>query len=238
MQPKTAFLVLGAAGAASAQSANATTCQAVQIFIAVGHGETFPGGQESIAKQVCSGRSSCAYSNIDYPATSSGNYCQIATNAIKTAVSDITSYAAKCPDAKIVISGWSQGGWIVTDIISGGGGPGGGIAAGCTQANSAPLSPTTSPGNKVVAVAVYGDPRHNAGQTFNVGPASNSDGVWPRTGDQLAAEKLWAAKLRSYCATGDPACANGNDWNAHGSYFGTYASTPAAWINSMIDAAN
>lgn len=108
MHPKTAFLALGAIGAASAQSADATTCHAVQIFLAVGHGETFPGVQQSIARQVCSGRSSCAYSNIAYPATSNGNYCQIATNAINTAVSDITSYAAKCPNAKIVLSGWSQ----------------------------------------------------------------------------------------------------------------------------------
>ncbi|KAK4142030.1 Alpha/Beta hydrolase protein [Dichotomopilus funicola] len=235
MQPKTSFLVLSAISAASAQSADPTGCNEVQIFIAVGHGETFPGGQQSIAEQVCAGRSSCAYSNIDYPATAGGDYCQIATDAINTAVSDITDYVAGCPDAKIVLSGWSQGGWIVTDIISGGGGPGGGVAAGCTQADTAPLDPTTSPGSNVVAVAVYGDPRHTGGQTFNEGTAAATDGVWPREGDQLAAQQLWADKLRSYCAAGDPACANGQDWNAHGSYFGDYASTPAAWINSVID---
>jgi hypothetical protein len=108
----------------------------------------------------------------------------------------------------------------------------------------------------VVAVAVYGDPRHTASQSFNVGTAANKDGVstfqtqqktlkskiqvqvWPRAGEQLAAENLWASKLHSYCAAGDTACANGSDWNAHGSYFGSYAATPAAWINSMLNAAS
>ena len=103
----------------------------------------------------------------------------------------------------------------------------------------------------VVAVSVYGDPRQTASQTFNFGTAANKNGVscpspilglgklkeyqaWPRTGAQLDAENLWAAKLRSYCADQDIACANGSSTAAHGSYFGTYASTPANWIISML----
>ena len=58
--------------------------------------------------------------------------------------------------------------------------------------------------------------------------------AWPRTGTQLDAENLWAAKLRSYCTGEDIACANGSSTADHGGYFGTYASTPANWIISML----
>jgi len=170
MLSKSLIAVLGALGAVSvsAQSATASTCKAVQIFLMMGHGETFPGNQQSIAKAVCNGRSSCAYSNFDYPATSTGDYCVMATKAISTALTDLTNYVAKCPDSKIVLSAWSQvsrchpvlsecncfktdgcrdqGAWYLTDVISGGGGVGKGIANGCIQPNSTALSPTTSPG--------------------------------------------------------------------------------------------
>ncbi|KAH7370145.1 Alpha/Beta hydrolase protein [Rhexocercosporidium sp. MPI-PUGE-AT-0058] len=193
------------------------TCNTVQIFIAVGHGESYPGTQKSIANLICAGRTACGTANIDYPSTSSNNYCNAVETGIKNGLSVITAYAKDCPQAKIVLTGWSQGAQVVTDIVSGGGGTGmGNVAKG------------------LVAVSVYGDPRHTATQTFNIGTGSSKNGVWPRTGTQLEAENLWSAKLRSYCADGDIACANGTSTAAHGGYFGNYAKTPANWIISTL----
>jgi acetylxylan esterase len=133
---------------ASVLAAPAATCNQVQIFIAVGHGETFPGTQLGIAKSVCQGRASCGYQEIVYRARDSGNYCVIAEEGIKSAVDALTKYATDCPDSKLVITGWSQGGWLVGDVIGGGGGPGKGAAEGCTQKDSTGLDPTTLPGNR------------------------------------------------------------------------------------------
>lgn len=102
------FLLLGIAAATRAQSLNATTCADVQIFIAVGHGENFPGNQLSIAQAVCKGRSSCAYSNINFASTSSASYCTVAVQGINSGVATLAAYAQKCPKSKIVVSGWSQ----------------------------------------------------------------------------------------------------------------------------------
>lgn len=124
----------------------AASCNDVQIFIAVGHGETYPGTQKSITSIVCSGRTSCGTANIDYPSTSSGAYCTAVETGIKNGIASITAYVNDCPSAKIVLTGWSQGGQVVSDIISGGGGVGLGPIAKCTQTPSSALSPTTAPG--------------------------------------------------------------------------------------------
>src|SRR3569833_302753 len=94
----------------SGQQATASTCQDVQIFIAVGHGESFPGNQRSIAQGVCKGRSSCAYSNIDYPSTDeTKGYCVNSVTGINSGIKTVTAYVQKCPTSKVVLTGWSPG---------------------------------------------------------------------------------------------------------------------------------
>jgi len=86
----------------------AAQCSKVQIFTAVGHGETYPGVQRSITTAVCQGISSCGVANILYPSTSSGNGCKAIEQGIATGRTVITDYVTKCPDSKIVVMGWSQ----------------------------------------------------------------------------------------------------------------------------------
>jgi len=109
----------------------------------------------------------------------------------------------------------------------------------------------------VVAVALYGNPRHNANQKFNVGTGSATDGVrrpahhaarlrpanpsrfsiqvMARPPDNLAALQAWGDRLQDYCANGDIACNAGKDGGAHSSYFSSsYASIPAKWIKSKL----
>lgn len=124
----------------------AASCNDVQIFIAVGHGETYPGTQRSITSIVCGGRTKCGTTNIDYPSTASGDYCGSVETGIKNGIDSVTAYVTNCPSAKIVLTGWSQGGQVASDIISGGGGVGQGPIAKCTQKTSSGLSPTTAPG--------------------------------------------------------------------------------------------
>lgn len=86
----------------------AAQCNKIQIFTAVGHGETYPGVQRSITTAVCQGLSSCGVANILYPSTSSGNGCKAIEEGIAYGRTAITDYATKCPDSKIVVMGWSQ----------------------------------------------------------------------------------------------------------------------------------
>jgi len=107
--------------------------------------------------------------------------------------------------------------------------------AGCTQATTPPMDPTTAPGNRIVAIALYGSPRHTANQKFNVGTGSGTDGVMARDSSNLAALQAWGDRLQDYCARGDVACNAGSDSGAHSSYFSnSYASVPANWIRSKL----
>lgn len=102
------FAALAAAFPTPAGEAQNATCHDIQILIAVGHGENYPGTQQSIAQKICSGRSSCATSNIAYPSTASGSYCSAIQQGIASGQSLLKSIAASCPQTKIVILGWSQ----------------------------------------------------------------------------------------------------------------------------------
>ncbi|KAK0627932.1 Alpha/Beta hydrolase protein, partial [Immersiella caudata] len=213
-------------------------CNQVQIFTAVGHGETYPGVQRSITTAICRGISSCGVANIQYESVkkdNSYNGCKAIVDGIAYGKRVIAEYAEKCPEAKIVVTGWSMGASVVGDMLAGGGGPGKGAMASCTQETTPGMNPTTAPGNRIVAIALYGSPRHNANQKFNVGTGSGTDGVMARDPANLANFQAWGDRLQDYCARGDVACNAGTDGGAHSSYFSnTYASVPASWIRSKL----
>lgn len=119
-------------------------CQAVHVFIARGSTEPYPGRQGALADAICAGVSGgCGYEDIQYPATFE-NYCASAGAGVKNGIAQLNAYAKRCPSAKLVLTGYSQGGHVVGDILGGGGGN----FQGCTQATTPALSATSSPGNQ------------------------------------------------------------------------------------------
>jgi hypothetical protein len=105
MQPTSILSLLAATSLVAAQ------CNKVQIFTAVGHGESYPGVQRSITTAICKGVSSCGVANIQYPAIKTDNNyngCKAIEEGIAYGRTAITDYAAKCPEAKIVVTGWSM----------------------------------------------------------------------------------------------------------------------------------
>jgi hypothetical protein len=102
------LLGLSVAGTALAQSATATSCSDVQIFIGLGHQESWPGAQESIAKLVCQGLSSCAYASLAYNNQVTGQYCTNQVEDLTIANETISAYVEMCPDSQILLQGWSQ----------------------------------------------------------------------------------------------------------------------------------
>ena len=87
--------------------ARQTTCNNVQVFIARGSEEPYPGRQGALATAICSGVPFCGYTDIGYPATFS-DYCNSVSSGGANGTSLITAYAQRCPSAKIVLTGYSQ----------------------------------------------------------------------------------------------------------------------------------
>lgn len=84
-----------------------TACQSVHIFVARGSTEPYPGTQSKIIDAVCQGVSSCGYEDIGYAATFE-NYCNSAQGGVTNGTALIKAYNARCPDSKLVLTGYSQ----------------------------------------------------------------------------------------------------------------------------------
>ncbi|KAI1077920.1 carbohydrate esterase family 5 protein [Whalleya microplaca] len=233
MVAKTVLLAVlqAAAATAGALPQRQESCDAVHILIARGSEEPYPGRQSKLADAICDGLESCGSEDIVYPATFS-DYCNSAFAGVSNGTAQITAYAERCPDARLVLTGYSQGGHIVGDILGGGGGviPG----QNCTQPTSLPLHLATSPGDKIVAAAFFGDVRHTSNQTYNVGTGVAGSGIWPREGSQLSSLNEFSQSLHSWCLVDDPVCAGGSDYNAHTAYFDVYTDEAAAWVKTKL----
>lgn len=99
---------------------------------------------------------------VDYPAVLIP-YDQSTDTGIRMTKDAIRTYADKCPNAKIVMLGYSQGAQVVGDVLCGGGGALG-------------LGPLTEPLEeqylrRVTAVVQMGDPRFVPNQDWDFGTA-------------------------------------------------------------------
>ncbi|KAK3657429.1 hypothetical protein LTR22_009295 [Elasticomyces elasticus] len=145
----------------------------------------------------------------------------------------MAAYAALCPHSKLILAGYSQGGQIATDILGGGGGY---SFNGCYQPETPALDRTTSPGNQVAAVIIFGDTRHTKNQPYNYGNGSDLDGWFPRPASQLAAIEPWANITRDWCLSTDPICAANQTFSlvsSHLGYYNVYSDEAAAWLKEV-----
>jgi len=88
--------------------------------------------------------------------------------------------------------------------------------------------------DKVAAALLWGDVRHTANQPYNVLNGANRQKA-PRTGRDLQLLNRYSSVLRSYCAAGDPVCADGTVVADHLNYFQLYTDDASSWVVSMIN---
>jgi hypothetical protein len=223
-----------AAASASASNTAGTTagspggCSVLHIIAA--RASTEPPGQGIIGSLVTliqqHVKASVTTEAVVYPATLSnyGSSVGLGDAAMKA---DLTRAAAQCPNERFVLVGYSQGAQVVGDTLAGGGGaPGLG-----------PVTPGVSPAlaAKVIAGIQMGDPRRMPGLSLDAGNDPGAAGIFPRSPSE--SEAPFAAKLQSYCDTGDPYCAQGNNLAAHLDYTFKYNSAALAFVLAKLHAA-
>lgn len=132
-------------------------CNDVRIFSARGSDEPYPGRGGVMLGVMCSlfesNGVSCDYEDVVYPAniSYSGIFCQSANIGAFSGQAQMTEYAQRCPDSKIVLTGYSQGGSVVGDILGGGGG----VLFGRDQPFNPPLSRNTTLGSHSKSPRLY-----------------------------------------------------------------------------------
>ena len=141
------FLTLcwAAFAGAQAESDPCAVCDDVHFFLARGNNEAYPGRQGMLVEATCNGLASCGYEDLYYSALYTDLSCQTTYDGTVAGHVQMTAYAEKCPNSKIILAGYSQGGQIVGDILGGGGGL---SFNGCEQPETPALDPESSPGNK------------------------------------------------------------------------------------------
>lgn len=134
------FSLLAAATAVAAAPtelvARQNGCSDVHIFLAKGWNEPYPGRQGGLAGAICYGLPSCDYEDIQFENYDGTDFCVAVSEGARNGLDQMNSYAARCPGSKLVISGYSQGAFIVSNILGGGGGW---FSGGCNVDYNPPL---------------------------------------------------------------------------------------------------
>ncbi|KAH7031510.1 carbohydrate esterase family 5 protein [Microdochium trichocladiopsis] len=226
MKSATALLV----AAAAASSANASplearqSCPGVHVFGArettapPGYGtsqnlvnmvlQSYPGATSTaISYPACGGQSSCGGVSYD-------NSANQGTAAVVQAV---TNFNRQCPNTKIVLIGYSQGGQIMDNAFCGG-------SSGGTLSGSALAA--------VKAAIFLGDPHNRNGLPYNVGTCRAQGFAARPAGFQCSPGN--PSLIQSYCDSTDPYCCNGNDANSHQQYVNKYGSQALNFIKSKL----
>jgi len=230
MKSQILALALGAS-AAAAQRVPSSQCDDVHVFIAKGNNEPYPGRQGVLVSAICKGVENCDYEDIQFYNPKDSPYCESVAEGASNGVAQITQYNARCPDTKLVVSGYSQGGQIVGDVLGGGGGV---LFDGCQQPANAGISANSAAGKKIAAVLIFGDVRKTRGQSYNFLNGGNTDGALPRPANQLANLNGYADRMRNYCDATDPVCAGGSVVANHLNYFEKYTNSAAAWVQEKL----
>lgn len=247
-------LTMGHAVLATQIAEPAQNCSSVHFFLARGTFEPYPGIQGELVNATCSQLSNCDYEDIIFPAisNSTNGFCWSTGSGAQNGTKQLIDYANRCPDTKLVISGYSQGAQVVTDILGGGGGQLWGL---CKQSVNAALDTSTNASKNrmsfhpiyipaprsndvlctVAAAIVFGDTRHTANQSYNVLSGRGINGYAIRTNKMLTALDVYATRMRSYCDKNDPICCRGHDINVHLNYFANYTNSAASWLVSTIN---
>ncbi|KAF5724369.1 acetylxylan esterase 2 [Fusarium mundagurra] len=206
-------------------------CKDVHIFLAKGNNEPYPGRQGKLAGAICSGLKSCDYEDIQFQNALEDPFCDSVTEGVKNGIKQITAYNKKCPDSKLVVSGYSQGGQVVGDILGGGGGV---FFQNCVEPDLQGLNPKTLPGSKIVAAMVFGDTRHTKDQPYNVLSGKGKDGLFPRPAGMLENLASYGDVFRNYCVETDPICAQGDEVETHLNYFDVFTDDVAEWVKERV----
>jgi hypothetical protein len=139
--------------------------------------------------------------------------------------SQLATDVANCPDEQFVLVGYSQGAQVVGDALGGGGGGN----LGTRPPRRAVLDRGQDPGRdqmrRLVADRVVLDVGNDPGAT----------GLFPRPGSETLAP--FAAKIQSYCDTGDPFCTRGANLSAHLDYTQKYNSAASTFVTQRLNAA-
>ncbi|KAF3764319.1 family 5 carbohydrate esterase, partial [Cryphonectria parasitica EP155] len=160
---------------------------------------------------------------VVYPATLD-NYPSSENDGVVAMTQLVTDYAARCPDSKIVLMGYSQGAQVTADVLCG-------RTDGPYFNTTQPLASSIS--SQVTAAVLMGDPSKSTNETFLAG-TSTKNGIFPR--EVPAGCDPVADRMVSYCNANDTYCDSGSSLDVHLSYVQDNGTSAVNFIVDQINA--
>ncbi|KAK7981651.1 carbohydrate esterase family 5 protein [Apiospora saccharicola] len=198
------------------------TCPKIHVF---GARETLQppgfGSTKSVVDAILSSHNGSATAEgIIYPAAGEDNqaYTASAEEGVEAVVRQTKSFVDMCPEAMIVMVGYSQGAQIMDNAFCGGDSP------------QAPKVKNVMDG-RVAAIILMGNPRHVDGLEYNVGTATEGGFAARPEGFECP---TFASHIQSYCDSDDPFCAKGNSTEAHQSYGERYGRQALSFVQRKL----
>ena len=141
------------------------TC-ATGLHLIVARGSTEPKGVGRIgvvAGNVTQAILGSTIAAVDYPATFDAYFASVGAG-VAAMYAMIAGYVTACPDSKVALLGYSQGGQVAMDVVCG------------TSEALFAVTPDLSDvfRSNIVAVVTFGDPSHMANQTWNEGTSKHN----------------------------------------------------------------
>lgn len=195
-----AALVLAAAlvvGSHTPARAADPPCAAIALFAVPGSGETTAGADPASPTGLLAALTAAPAARwggqlhveyLPYPAAADRllSYLLSEARGVDALTTVTTAYAARCPDARLLLLGYSQGADVVSDLVH--------RAARGTVA----LNP-----DRIAGAWMLGSPRRDP-RAPNLVPAPGHGLLGPRPTRELA---VYAGRVVEVCATNDPICA-------------------------------
>ncbi|KAI1304539.1 carbohydrate esterase family 5 protein [Xylaria venustula] len=161
--------------------------------------------------------------SVTYPAAGGSMYGASVAAGVRAVAAQTNSYFQSCPNATIVVIGYSQGAQIMDDAFCGG--PDG------FSLNTTRESVSAGVSRRVAAIILMGNPRNTPGRVGNVGNATVGGFAARPLGYQCSA---FADITRSYCDEADPFCAKGNSTKTHQGYGKVYGQDALNFVTEKL----
>ncbi|KAL4914792.1 cutinase [Aspergillus aurantiobrunneus] len=224
------LLLLGRALAEAEAMAKRQSCAEVHVF---GARETTAspgyGSSSTVVDAILNAYPGATSEAIDYPACGGqascggASYSESVAAGIEAVASAVNSFHSQCPDTKLVLVGYSQGGEINDAALCGGGVPNQGVTDTSVRLSSSAV--------EMVKAAIFmGDPLFKAGLPYSVGTCTA--GGFDARPDGFSCPS--ADKIQSYCDAADPYCCNGSDAATHNGYGAEYGQAALEFVQGLL----
>jgi cutinase len=166
-------------------SAPTAGCPSIEIVTARGTGESqtaamgLSGLNQGIASQV---PGTTTY-QVVYPA--SADFLNSAGAGTQDALAHLRAKAGQCANTRFFLTGYSQGGMVMTGVFQ----------------KIGDLAP------RIIGGVLYGNPYYKGSSPTASGPDRAAMGIIPGTGIPAS----WGGKVHDYCAQGDTVCGSGTN---------------------------